>query len=214
MADYMHACPACHAFYTPNVAASIHKGTCPCGASLEKTSITVEAYGSMGDVAARKAFYGDGPAPEKPKASAPIEPAAPAVQYRKKPVPEVYNINPDRFGSVGCLSYFAWIGVLGGSVALFFLDGFRLVYLFAGVGLALFLYVFARLADDVSNAVRHLGAIRWLMQHGDETEPVPVPRAAQSSQPQSVSNTGMWVVAGILLVIIVFLAIYLGTSPT
>jgi hypothetical protein len=204
MADYMRSCPACHAFYTPNVAASIHKGTCPCGASLEKTNITVEAYGFMGDLAARKAFYGDCPATEKPKAAAPVEPAAPAVQYRKKPVPEEYNVNTERLSSAGCLAYFAWFGVLGAAVLLFYSSGLP-SYLFGGFGLALFLYVFARLAADVSDVVRHLGAIRWLMEHGDETEPVPT---AQPNSPKKKIDSGFWGVAAILLLVAALVAFY------
>lgn len=198
MADYMHACPSCHTFYPPGVAQTVRNGVCTCGTSLQITNIPASEFVNMTREEAVRRLSSELDLSHPPKST-------PGVQHRKKPVPEVYNVNPDRFGSVGCLFFFAWIGVFGGSVVLFFLDGFRLIYLFAGVGLALFLYVFARLADDVSNAVRHLGAIRWLMEHGDETESVPT---AQPIPSKKRVDSGFWGVAAVLLLVAAIVVFY------
>lgn len=135
----------------------------------------------------------------------------PAVQHRKKPVPEEYNVDPHQLPTSSCLAYFAVLGVPVVAFFAFVQSEFDPRYIFWGLCLSLFLFAVARISGHLANVVRHLGAIRWLMQHGGETEPVSAPQP----QPETNnSNTGMWVVAGIMLVLIVFLAIYLGTSPT
>lgn len=214
MADYMHACPACHTFYPPGVAQSVRKGVCACGTPLQVTSLTAADYLKLSHIDAVRRVFGDEAAASLPAASAKPAPAAPAVQHRKNQPPEEFDVDPQQLPSSGCLAYFAILGVPTVAIFAFIQSEFDLRYIFWGLCLSLFLFAVARISAHLANVVRHLGAIRWLMQHGDETEPVPAARAAQSPQPQSVSNTGMWVVAGIMLVIIVFLAIYLGTSPT
>lgn len=96
----------------------------------------------------------------------------PTVRYRKKSVPEEYNVDPQQLPTSGCLAYFAVLGVPTAAIFGFVQSDFDLRYIFWGLCLSLFLFAVARISAHLANVVRHLGAIRWLLQHGDETEPV------------------------------------------
>lgn len=180
MADYMHACPSCHTFYPPGVALGIRGGVCKCGAALHVTSITVEEFPALGqDEAARMVFS---------------SPAAAPTQSRIKHTPMEFE--PTRPASVGCMPYVAWFGVLPAGFLAFVSSSFNFGYLLAGFALALFLYLFACLCNDINTAVHHLGAIRWLMQHSDD------PQVYQPVQAPAPTKKGL---GNIIAAIVLFL---------
>lgn len=201
MADYMHACPACHTFYPPEVANSVRNGVCACGASLQATALTAEDYLKLSRADAVRRVFGDQAADSLP--------AAPAVQHHKKQPPEEYDVDPQQLHTSGCLAYFAILGVPTVSLFGFSQTEFDLRYIFWGLCLSLFLFAVARISAHLANVVRHLGAIRWLMQHGDDTDPV---TAAPSKPESNISGAGLWVVVGILLVIVAGIAIYIAKN--
>lgn len=133
----------------------------------------------------------------------------PAVQRRKKPVPEEFDVDPQQLPTSGCLAYFAVLGVPTVAIFAFVQSEFDLRYIFCGLCLSLFLFAVARISAHLANVVRHLGAIRWLMEHGDETEPVP---AAQPNPPKKKIDSGFWGVAAVLLLVVALIAIYALTK--
>lgn len=192
MADYMHACPSCHTFYPPGVALGIRGGVCKCGAALHVTSITVEEFPALGqDEAARMVFSSPASGPS----------AAPAQGcIRHTPM----EFEPTRPASVGCMPYVAWFGVLPAGFLAFVSSSFNFGYLLAGFALALFLYLFACLCDDINTAVHHLGAIRWLMQHSEDPQ---VYQPVQAPVPGK-KGIGNVVVLIITLLLLAAVAVY------
>lgn len=192
MEEYMHVCTACNTYYSPNVATTVKNGKCKCGAPLVVSNITVEQYAKRS--AAQSA------------SSVSVPPAPVQIQYRKKPVPEMYTV-PDRpnfaarvFACVSVFSLFFWC-----------FDEVFLKLNFWAIPITIIggcgAYLFASLCDAVFDILSHLGAIRWLMIHGDEVEPVP-PSFSRTTpfdkqEGPKMSNKSFTIICIVLLALIV-----------
>ena len=188
----MYMCNSCHTFYPPAVACHVKNKKCSCGAPLVVSNITVEQYAKRAAAQAANSV------------SVPASPVQ--VRYRKKPVPEMYTV-PDR----PCLSarLFTWVSVF--SLAFWCCWQVFVEFNFWAIPITIIggcgAYLFASLCDAVFDILSHLGAIRWLMVHGDELEPVPDP--AQRSSPLNkqkgtqISDKAFTVTCIVLIVLIV-----------